>query len=153
MAENQDNGQEIPRWRQAQDDSIRKATTLIKEFGINVQFLVIKDRKFLEEIVRPTENIDEAMDFLYRLEGRGISSEDIANFRREYSFLCEQFKAVENIAVELLAKAKVRTTNQNLNRKIQRLRNKKVEPEKQQEVQEEIKEDKKEEAKKEKAAS
>jgi hypothetical protein len=44
--------------------------------------------------------------------------------------MCEQIKKVENIAVELLSRARVRTTNFNLNRKIQRLNRKPKEEEK-----------------------
>ena len=74
---------EIPRWRVFQNESIERATSLIKEHGSNVEFLVIKDKQFLSETVRPIENIDEAMDYLYRLEGRGITSSDIQKFRNE----------------------------------------------------------------------
>lgn len=113
---------EIPKWRAAQEESIRRATALIKEHGANVEFLVIKDKQFLAETVKPIENIDEAMDYLYRLEGRGINSEDISKFRTAYTLMCEMIQEAENIAVELLNKAKIRTSNQNLNRKIQKLR-------------------------------
>ncbi len=127
MADEKEIQEEVPRWRLAQEESIRRATALVKEHGPNVEFLVIKDKQFLAETVRPIENIDEAMDYLYRLEGRGINSEDIAKFKSGYSLMCEQIKVVEDIAVELLSKAKVRTKNQNLNRKVQKLRNKKPE--------------------------
>lgn len=120
----------LPRWRVLQNESIERATNLIKEHGSNVEFLVIKDKQFLAETVRPIENIDESMDYLYRLEGRGINSEDIQNFKKEYQLMCEQIKKVENIAVELLSRARVRTTNFNLNRKIQRLNRKPKEEEK-----------------------
>lgn len=122
MADERTQTTEIPRWRAAQEESIRRATALIKEHGANVEFLVIKDKQFLAETVRPIENIDEAMDYLYRLEGRGINSDDISKFRKEYALMCEQIKEVEDLAVALLNKGKVRTGNQNLNRKIQRLR-------------------------------
>lgn len=122
--EKTENEQEIPRWKIAQDESIRRATSLIKEHGSNVEFLVIKDKLFLAETVRPIEHIDEAMDYLYRLEGRGINSDNIAKFKSEYSLMCEQIKAVEDIAVELLNKARVRTSNPSLNRKIQKFKNK-----------------------------
>ena len=112
---------EVPRWQFLQNESITRATNLIKEHGANVEFLVIKDKQFLSETVRPIENIDESMDYLYRLEGRGISADDIKKFRSEYQMMCEQIKTVENIAVELLSRARVRTSNRNLNRKIQRL--------------------------------
>jgi hypothetical protein len=111
---------EIPRWRVFQNESIERATSLIKEHGSNVEFLVIKDKQFLSETVRPIENIDESMDYLYRLEGRGITSSDIQKFRSEYKTMCEQIKTVENIAVEILSRARVRTSNLNLNRKVQR---------------------------------
>lgn len=120
----------LPRWRVLQNESIERATNLIKEHGSNVEFLVIKDKQFLAETVRPIENIDESMDYLYRLEGRGINSDDIQNFKKEYQLMCEQIKKVENIAVELLSRARVRTTNFNLNRKIQRLNRKPKEEEK-----------------------
>lgn len=122
MADEKTQQIEIPRWRVAQEESIRRATALIKEHGANVEFLVIKDKQFLAETVRPIENIDESMDYLYRLEGRGINSDDISKFRKEYALMCEQIKEVEDLAVALLNKGKVRTGNQNLNRKIQRLR-------------------------------
>jgi len=109
-----------PRWRVLQNQSIERATNLIKEHGSNVEFLVIKDKQFLLETVRPIENIDEAMDYLYRLEGRGIASDDIQKFRNEYQIMCEQIKVVENIVVEFLSKARIRTSNFNLNRKIQK---------------------------------
>ena len=112
---------EVPRWQFLQNESITRATNLIKEHGANVEFLVIKDKQFLSETVRPIENIDESMDYLYRLEGRGISADDIQKFRSEYQMMCEQIKTVENIAVELLSRDRVRTSNRNLNRKIQRL--------------------------------
>lgn len=112
---------EIPRWQFLQNENIARATTLIKENGANVEFLVIKDKQFLAETVRPIENIDEAMDYLYRLEGRGINSENIQKFKSEYQMMCEQIKTVENIAVEYLAKARIRTSNRNLNRKIQKI--------------------------------
>lgn len=117
---------ETPRWRVLQNESIERATNLIKEHGSNVEFLVIKDKQFLSETVRPIENIDEAMDYLYRLEGRGITSDDIQKFRSEYQTMCEQIKTVENIAVELLSRARVRTSNFNLNRKVQRFGRNKV---------------------------
>lgn len=120
----------LPRWRVLQNESIERVTNLIKEHGSNVEFLVIKDKQFLAETVRPIENIDESMDYLYRLEGRGINSDDIQNFKKEYQLMCEQIKKVENIAVELLSRARVRTTNFNLNRKIQRLNRKPKEEEK-----------------------
>ncbi|MDX9814717.1 MAG: hypothetical protein RBS91_08685 [Sulfurimonadaceae bacterium] len=113
--------EETPRWQMLQNESIERATTLIKEHGANVEFLVIKDKRFLAETIRPIEHIDEAMDYLYRLEGRGISAEDIQKFRTEYLAMCEQIKTVETMAVEYLAKASVRTGNRNLNRKIQKL--------------------------------
>jgi hypothetical protein len=119
--ENQKKEVEIPRWQFLQNESITRATNLIKEHGANVEFLVIKDKQFLAETVRPIENIDESMDYLYRLEGRGINTEDIQKFRSEYQMMCEQIKTVENMAVEFLSKARVRTSNRNLNRKIQRL--------------------------------
>jgi len=109
-----------PRWRVLQNQSIERATNLIKEHGSNVEFLVIKDKQFLLETVRPIENIDEAMDYLYRLEGRGITSDDIQKFRNEYQIMCEQIKVVENLVVEFLSKARIRTSNFNLNRKIQK---------------------------------
>lgn len=87
---------------------------------------MIKDKQFLSETVRPIENIDEAMDYLYRLEGRGITSDDIQKFRSKYQTMCEQIKTVENIAVELLSRARVRTSNFNLNRKVQRFGRNKV---------------------------
>lgn len=127
---NVQNRDAVPRWRVLQNESIERATNLIKEHGSNVEFLVIKDKQFLAETVRPIENIDESMDYLYRLEGRGINSEDIQNFKKEYQLMCEQIKKVENIAVELLSRARVRTTNFNLNRKIQRLNRKPKEEEK-----------------------
>lgn len=74
--ENQKKEVEIPRWQFLQNESITRATNLIKEHGANVEFLVIKDKQFLAETVIPIENIDESMDYLYRLEGRGINTED-----------------------------------------------------------------------------
>lgn len=127
---NTTNKDTLPRWRMLQNESIERATNLIKEHGSNVEFLVIKDKQFLAETVRPIENIDEAMDYLYRLEGRGINSDNIQNFKNEYQLMCEQIKKTENIAIELLSKARVRTTNFNLNRKIQRFNRKAKENEK-----------------------
>lgn len=119
---------ETPRWQQLQNENIERAARLIKENGPNVEFLVIKDKFFLAETVKPIENIDEAMDFLYRLEGRGINSEDIQKFRSEYQMMCDQIKLVESLAVEYLAAARVKTTNFALNRKIRDFRKKDTEP-------------------------
>lgn len=130
VVNNTTNKDTLPRWRMLQNESIERATNLIKEHGSNVEFLVIKDKQFLAETVRPIENIDEAMDYLYRLEGRGINSDNIQNFKNEYQLMCEQIKKTENIAIELLSKARVRTTNFNLNRKIQRFNRKAKENEK-----------------------
>lgn len=117
MAEN-NNKNETPRWLENQNAQIERATALIKQFGSSVEFVVAKDRTFLDEVITPLKNIDSAVDFLYRQEGRGINSEDIATFRKDYAELIDLISKVENLAVGLLAKTNVRVDNRNLARKI-----------------------------------
>lgn len=117
MAENNIKN-ELPRWLENQNAQIERAIGLIKQFGSAVEFVVAKDRTFLDEVIAPLKNIDNAVDFLYRQEGRGINSEDIATFRKDYAELISSISKVENLAVELLAKTNVRVDNRNLARKI-----------------------------------
>lgn len=119
MENNQTNVVEVPRWLQAQNSQIERATSLIKEHGANVEFLVLKDRMFLDETITPLTNIDGAMDFLYRLEGRGIDAESIALFKEEYAGMVAKINSVESLAIELLSQTNVRVDNRNLGRKIQ----------------------------------
>lgn len=119
MENNQNTEIEVPRWLQAQNSQIEKATILIKEHGANVEFLVFKDRMFLNETINPLTNIDGSMDFLYRLEGRGIDAKSISLFKKEYAEMVEKISSVESLAVELLSQTDVRVDNRNLSRKIQ----------------------------------
>lgn len=119
MENNQTTEVEVPRWLQAQNSQIERAISLIKEHGANVEFLVFKDRMFLNETINPLTNIDGAMDFLYRLEGRGIDAQSIALFKEKYAEMVEKISSVESLAVELLSQTDVRVDNRNLSRKIQ----------------------------------
>lgn len=109
---------QVPRWQELQQQQIQKAIELIKTHGQDVEFLVIKDRMFMRETINPLVNIDTAMNFLYRLEGRGITSANITKFKKEYLSMVEKIKKVEETAVEMLAKTSTRTDNRFLNRKI-----------------------------------
>ncbi len=123
MAENNANEQ-VPRWQSIQNEQIQRATNLIKEHGSNVEFVVVKDRIFLNETINPLLNIDSAMNYLYRLEGRGIDSKDISKFKTDYLELVKKISDVESMAVKLLAGTNVRTDSRFLNRKLQIARKK-----------------------------
>lgn len=117
-----DERKEIPLWQVTQNAQIERATSLIKLHGSNVEFVVSKDRSFLNEAITPLTNIDGAIDYIYRQEGRGINTTDVANFRKDYADLISLISKVELTAVNLLAKAGVRVDNRNLDRKIREAR-------------------------------